>query len=124
MRARRLGMKSHLLRKATLWIAPLGLLGGTIAYAQNPYRDRYYGYGNGYGYYDDDRDVRHHQRDEKHSLRQHQDEERYYYGDSWALREHQREERRDLKRHQRNERYQYWNGWDANGYNDRGRYYD
>ncbi len=116
-------MKSQLFRKAALGVATLGLLGGTIAYAHDPYHDRNYDYG--YGYYDYDRDARHHQRDEKRALRQHQEEERYQYGDSWELREHQREEQRDLRRHQRGERFQFWNGRDANsnGYYDRGGYY-
>ena len=113
-------MKSQLFRKAALWIAPLGLLGGTIAYAHDPYQNRNYDYGYGYDY---DRDVRHHQRDEKRALRQHQEEERYQQGDSWSLREHQREERHELRHHQRGERFQFYNGWDANGYNDRGGYY-
>lgn len=114
-----------ILKKATLWIAPLALLGGTVAYAHDPYQNRYSnsGYDNGYGY-NGDPDTRYHQRDERRTLRQHQDEERYYNGDSWELRQHQREERRDLRRHQRNERFQFWNGWDANGYYDRGGYYN
>ena len=113
-------MKGHLIRKAALWIAPLTLLGGISAFAHDPYQNRSYNYG--YGYYGYDPDVRDHQRDERQTLRQHQDEERYQYGDSWELRDHQREERRELRRHQRGERYQFWNGWDPSGSYDRGYY--
>ena len=113
-------MRSQFFKNAALWIGSLGLLGGTIAYAHDPYRNPNYDYGYGYDY---NRDVRDHQRDEKRALRNHQEEERYQYGDSWALREHQREERRELRGHQRGERYQFWNGWNPNGYYDRGGYY-
>jgi hypothetical protein len=114
-------MKSQLFKKPALWIGSLGLLGGIAAYAHDPYQNRNNDYG--YGYYDYDGDLRHHQRDEKRALRQHEEEELYQYGDSWALREHQREERRELQRHQRGERFQFWNGWDRNGFYDRGGYY-
>src|SRR5262249_33609050 len=100
------GLKTQLLRKAALWIIPVGLLSGTAVHAQ---------WAQPYGYYDNyDHAMRHHQRDEKGDLKQHQREERWYYGDSWALRQHQREERHELKHHQRHER----------GYGDSNGFYD
>ncbi len=106
----RFSMNSHLLRKASLWIAPVALLGGTTMNAQS------------YRYYDDNYAIRHHQHDEKRALKDHQREERYYYGDSWALRRHQNEERHQLKHHQRDER-RYDDRYYDNGYGRR-RYYD
>jgi hypothetical protein len=99
------GISSHLLRKAALWIVPLGFLSGTTMYAQ---------WGSHYDY-DDDHAVRHHQQREKRRLKEHQREERYLYGDSWALRQHQREERHQLRHHQHRER----NYDDAYGYRNR-----
>jgi hypothetical protein len=106
---------NNLLRKAVLSIAPVALLFGTAAHAQ---------WAQPYGYYDDYDALRHHQDDEKHALRDHQREERWYYGDSWALRQHQREERHELKHHQRHERgYDDYNGfYDRRGYYNRGWY--
>ncbi len=112
----RLGIKSNLLRKGLLCIAPLGLLSGTALHAQWAPQN---------GYYDDyDGAIHRHQGDEKRDLKQHQREERWYYGDSWALRQHQREERRELKRHQRNERDydDFDQSYRRNGYYDRGGY--
>jgi hypothetical protein len=109
---------TQLIRKATLWIIPLGLLSGTAVHAQ---------WAPQYGYYDSyDHATRHHQREEKRDLKQHQREERWYYGDSWALRQHQQEERHELKHHQRDERrYGDSNGfYDRRGYSNRGQYYD
>jgi len=113
----KLGIKSNLLRKALLWMAPVALLSATAAYAQWPHPSSYDDY---------DHALRHHQRDEKRALRDHQREERWYYGDSWALRQHQREERRELKHHQRHERgYDNFNRfYDRHGYSSRGRYED
>ncbi len=107
----KLTIKSHLLRKATLWIAPVALLSGTMMYGQS------------YGYYDDDRALRHHQHDEKRHLKEHQRGERYYYGDSWSLRQHQKEERRQLKHHQ-SEEYRYDDRYYDNGYRGRRGYSD
>ncbi len=107
----RFSMKSDLLRKASLWIAPVALLSGATMNAQS------------YGYYDDDHAIRHHQHDEKHALKEHQREERYYYGNSWALRQHQKEERHQLKHHQRDERG-YDDPYYDNGYRGRRRNYD
>src|SRR5258706_2996952 len=102
----RFRINSQLLRKASLWIAPVMLVGGATMYAQS------------YGYYDDGRALRRHQHDEKHHLNEHQREERYYYGDSWALRQHQNEERHQLKHHQRDER-RYDDRYYDNGYRGR-----
>lgn len=103
-------IRSNLLRRTVLWIAPLGLLGATSLHAQWAQQYGYYG-----GY---DHALRHHQRDEKRALRDHQREERWYYGDSWTLRQHQREERHDLKHHHQRERgYDYYG---RDGYYDRG----
>jgi hypothetical protein len=88
----KLSIKNHLLRKASLWIAPVALLSGTTMYAQS------------YRYYDDEHATRHHQHDEKHNLKAHQREERYCEGNSWELQQHQREERHQLKHHQHDER--------------------
>jgi len=101
-------MNNQLFRKAALWIAPLGLLSGTALHAQ---------WASPYGYYEDYA-ARHHHRDEKRDLKQHQRDERRYYGDSWELRQHQSDERHQLRHHQRDER-RYDNGF---GYQDR--YYD
>ncbi len=114
----RFGFSTQLLRKAALWIIPVGLLSGTAVDAQ---------WAPQYGYYDNHDDAtRHHHRDEKRDLRQHQREERWYYCDSWALRQHQQEERHELKHHQRDElRYGDSNGfYDRRGYSNRGQYYD
>ena len=109
------GLKTQLLRKAAFWIIPVGLLSGTAVHAQ---------WAQPYGYSDRDHAMRHHERDEKRDLKQHQREERWNYGDSWALRQHQQEERHDLKHHQRDERG-YGNGYyDRRGYSGRGRYDD
>jgi hypothetical protein len=89
------GINNHLLRKAALWIVPMGLLSGTTMYAQS---------GPQYGYYDDEDAMRHHQHHEKRDLKEHQREERYLYGNGWALREHQPEERHQLRHHQHDER--------------------
>ena len=107
----KLSIKNHLLRKASLWIAPFALLSGTAMYAQS------------YWYYDDDRGLRNHQHGEKYDLKQHQREERYYYGDSWALRQHQKEERHHLKHHQHDER-NYGDRYYDNGYRGRRGYDD
>jgi hypothetical protein len=112
----RFSIKGNLLRKAVLWTAPLGLLSGTALHAQ---------WAPQYGYYDNyDHAMRHHQRDEKRDLKQHQREERWYYGDSWALRQHQREERHELKHHQQHERgYDDFNrSYGRNGYYEGGWY--
>jgi hypothetical protein len=108
----------QLIRKAAFWIIPLGLLSATAANAQ---------WAQPYGYYDDyDHAMRHHERDEKRALKQHQREERWYYGDSWALRQHQREERHELQHHQRHERgYGELKGfYDRRGYSGRDWYDD
>jgi hypothetical protein len=111
----RFGIDSHLLRKAALWIAPVALLGGASVYAQD--HDFY----QGYNFDDYNHATRHHQRYEKHALKDHQREERYYYGNSWELRQHQREERHGLKHHQRDERDdRYYN---RDGYSNRDSYY-
>ena len=108
---------SNLLRKSVLWIAPMALLSATAAHAQ---------WAQSYGYYDDyGHAMRHHERDEKRDLKQHQREERWYYGNSRALRQHQEEERHKLRHHQRRERgYDDFNGsYGRDGYSSRG-YYD
>src|SRR5713226_6455304 len=108
----RFRINSQLLRKISLWIAPVALLSGSTMYAQS------------YRYYDDDYAIRHHQRDEKRALKEHQREERYYYGNSWALHQHQNEERHQLKHHQRDER-RYDEPYYDNSYRGRRRnYYD
>ena len=87
---------SHLKRASRTLLSGMVLLLGasTVTYAQY-----YPGYG--YGQSDD----RHHERAEKHSLKHHQQDERYQYGNSRDLRDHQREERRQLKHEQRYERH-------------------
>lgn len=96
-----------------LCVAPLALLGGAAAQAQ---------WAQPYGYDDYGHAMRHHQRDEKRDLKEHQREERWNYGDSWALRQHQREERHELKHHQQREHgYDEFNGFhDRDGYSGRG----
>ncbi len=108
----RLDMNSNLFRKAILLIAPIGLLSTSSLYAQ---------WAPGYDRYDDGQVLHRHQHNEKHALKDHQREERYYYGSSRALREHQKEERRQLRGHQRYER-----GYDDRDYRyfDRGYEYD
>jgi hypothetical protein len=112
----KLSINSHLLRKAALWIVPMGFLSGTSMYAQ---------WGPHYGY-EDEHAVRHHQRHEKRDLKDHQREERYRYGDGWALRRHQKEERHELRHHQNDER-DYHNERDYGdryGYRSRDQYGD
>jgi hypothetical protein len=104
-------MKTDLLRKVCLWIAPVALLSGTTMFAQS------------YGYYDGEHATRNHQHNEKHDLKHHQQEEQYYYGNSRALRQHQKEERRQLKHHQRDER-RYDDRYYDNGDRGRRRNYD
>lgn len=103
-------INSNRRKRAILWIAPMTLLVPTAAHAQ---------WAPSYGYYDHDHSTRHHQRDEKRDLREHQREERWQYGESWALRRHQREERHELKHHQKNE----CGVGDFNGYNSPDGYY-
>src|SRR6266404_7672674 len=91
----------HFVFAAIFGVALLFGFGATKTNAQT-YQDRYYndGYNNN-NYY---RQDRHHQKDEKRDLKQHQRDERKYEGNSWWLREHQRQERQELKHHQWHEK--------------------
>ena len=103
-------VNTNLLKRAILLMAPMALLVPTAAHAQ---------WAPSYGYYD--HATRHHQRDEKRDLKEHQREERWQYGDSWEVRQHQKEERHELKHHQKNERgHDGYNGfYGRDGYSGR-----
>ena len=62
------------------------------ASAQNPY------------WYDRDRSLKRHQKEEQRELKYHQRLEREEFGNSKALKRHQKEEQRELKRHQKHEK--------------------
>ena len=106
---------SKLISAAALAIAFVvlpAIAGGSVALAQERF---YHGpdFGRSGGYYDDDlrdhqrrewRRQNRHERDERETLRDHQEEEYYLYGDSEDLRRHQQLERQELREHQRDER--------------------
>ena len=75
-------LNNNLFRKAALLVAPLGLLAGGTLLAHDPFENS--------------QSRREHQQDEKHALKEHQREERYF-GNSRALRELQEREKRELR---------------------------